>query len=308
MTKAKTSYGVLATHLEALDANPGDLVEMLVGLESVGISRVWLPHLFGLDPLPFFAAAAGKTTAIKFGTAVTPTWPRHPVFLLQEALAVQAICGGRLTLGVGVSDEPTIKEALGIEWRDPIGHLQEYLAVCRQARNGNVSFDGKYFRVHAELTGLHSERLPIVASGLNPRAIETAAQLADGLVTLLAPPSYLSDVVRPRIEARQREHDFTLISCVPVAVTNDVEAAGAAAEELYGPFWGYTGYGSMLRAAGCTSTSDVAVVGDESTVARELARYAEAGVDEVVGEPFPVSGDLGVMDRTVRCLAELAGA
>jgi 5,10-methylenetetrahydromethanopterin reductase len=306
MATARTSYGVLAMRLGDLGAHAGNPVDTLAHLESLGVPRVWLPHLLGLDPLPIFAAAAGSTSSIRFGTAVTPTWPRHPLALMQEAFAVQASCGGRLTLGVGVSDVPTIRDALGLDWRDPIGHLREYLAVCSQARTGQVDFDGDHFHVHATLTDIPQERLPIIASGLNPRAIEAAAQWADGLVTLLAPPSYLSGVVRPRIAARQRSHDFSLISCIPVAVTHKAEAATKAAQELYGPFWGYTGYASMLRAAGSPSVADIAVIGNEETVAAELARYVAAGVSEVVAAPVPVREDPDVIERTVRYIAELA--
>jgi alkanesulfonate monooxygenase SsuD/methylene tetrahydromethanopterin reductase-like flavin-dependent oxidoreductase (luciferase family) len=308
MAADPTSYAVFAMHLSAPGTDAGDPVDMLVELESLGVPRAWLPHLLGLDPLPVFAAAAGRTSSIRFGTAVIPTWPRHPVFLMQEAFAVQAACRGRLTLGVGVSDVPTISGILGIEWQDPIGHLGEYLAVCGQARSGQVNFDGDHYRVHAALTDVPAQRLPIVASGLNPRAVEAAARWADGLVTLLAPPSYLSAVVRPRIEARQSLDAFRLISCVPVAVTGKVEAAAEAAEELYGPFWGYTGYAPMLRAAGAASPRDVAVIGDEEAVAAALASYAAAGVDEVVAAPFPVGGDPGVLWRTVRLIAGLASA
>jgi 5,10-methylenetetrahydromethanopterin reductase len=306
---APTSYAILATQLRDLGPHRTGPVETLVRLESLGIARVWLPHLLGLDPLPLFAAAAAQTSRIKFGTAVTPTWPRHPVTLMQEAFAVHAVSGGRLTLGVGVSDVPTIRDVLGLPWHDPIGHLREYLTVCGQARSGQIDFDGQHFRVHATLTDLPPQPLPIVASALNPRAIQVAAQLADGLVTLLTPPRYLSEVVRPQIEAHHDRPDFGVISCVPVAVTHQTEAAVRAAREHYGPFWGYTGYASMLRAAGCADPADIAAVaaiGTEDTVVAQFARYASAGVTEIAAVPFPVPEDPEVIDRTIRLVATLS--
>jgi 5,10-methylenetetrahydromethanopterin reductase len=299
------SYGIMASRLSGQRARAGPVGE-LVRLESVGVPRVWLPHLFGLDPLPVFAAAAAMTSVIRFGTAVTPTWPRHPLALMQEALAVQAVSGGRLTLGIGVSDVPTIQDAHGLPWRDPIGHLREYLTVCTQARTGQVDFDGSHYRVHATLGDLPSQRLSIIASGLNPRAIETAAQLADGLITLLAPPSYLSRVVRPRIAARRSRQDFSLVACVPLALTRKTRQAAAAAQQAYGPFWGYTGYASMLRAAQCNDITEIAAIGDEDTITAQLARYAAAGVTEIAAAPFPVPEDPAAIERTIRFTAELA--
>lgn len=303
MTDTRASWGILATHLLVGHSNP---VEAIVELESLGLRRLWLPHLLGLDPLPIFAAAAGRTTSIEFGTAVVPTWPRHPLLLMQEAFSVQTISQGRLTLGVGVSDVATIDGVLGIEWRDPIGHLSEYLQVCDQARNAQVNFDGAYYQVHADLWDVPRYRLPIVASGLNPRAIAVAADFADGLVTLLAPASYLARTVGPRISEQVEAGGFRLIACVPVAVTNQSEAAIKSAEDLYGPFWGYTGYASMLKAAGASAVTDVAAIGDESAVQKVLHRYIDAGVDEVVGAPFPVPGDPKVQERTMRHFASLS--
>lgn len=306
MTPARpVTYGIMASRLSGQRAH-SQPVEELVTLESLGVPRVWLPHLLGLDPLPVFAAAAAKTSSIRFGTAVTPTWPRHPLALMQEALAVHAVSDGRLTLGVGVSDVPTIHDVHGLEWRDPIGHLREYLTVCTQARTGQVDYQGNHYRVHAGLDELPSQPLPIIASGLNPRAIETAAQLADGLITLLAPPSYLSQVVRPRIAARLSKQDFSLVACVPLVLTSKTSEAVSAAQDTYGPFWGYTGYASMLRAAGCNDITDIAVIGDEDTITAELARYVAAGVTEIAAAPLPVPEDPAAMERTSRFIAELA--
>jgi 5,10-methylenetetrahydromethanopterin reductase len=298
------TYAIMASRLSGQRTHIGP-AEELVTLESLGVPRVWLPHLLGLDPLPVFAAAAARTSAIRFGTAVTPTWPRHPLALMQEALAVHAVSEGRLTLGVGVSDVPTIQDAHGLQWQDPIGHLREYLKVCTQARTGLVDFHGSHYRVHAALDDLPAQRLPIIASGLNPRAIETAAQLADGLITLLAPPSYLSQVVLPRIAARLNRQDFSLVACVPVALTRKTREAASAAQKIYGPFWGYTGYASMLRAARCNDITDIAVLGDEDTVTAGLARYAAAGVTEIAAAPLPVPEDPAAIERTIRFTAKL---
>lgn len=303
-TPPPVTYGVMVSRRASQRAHSRPADE-LVRLESRGVSRIWLPHLLGLDPLPVIAAAAVRTSAVRFGTAVTPTWPRHPLALMQEALAVHAISDGRLTLGVGVSDVPTIQDVHGLRWQDPIGHLSEYLTVCAQARTGQVDHDGSNYRVHATLDELPPQRLPIIASGLNPRAIDTAAQLADGLITLLTPPSYLAQVVHPRIAARLSTRDFSLVACVPVALTRKTGEAASTAESIYGPFWGYTGYASMLRAAGCNHITDVAVIGDEGTAATQLARYAAAGATEIAAIPLAVPEDPAAAERTIRFIAEL---
>jgi alkanesulfonate monooxygenase SsuD/methylene tetrahydromethanopterin reductase-like flavin-dependent oxidoreductase (luciferase family) len=44
-----------------------------------------------------------ETGRIELGTAVVPTYPRHPVVMAQQALTTQAASKGRFTLGIGVS-------------------------------------------------------------------------------------------------------------------------------------------------------------------------------------------------------------
>ena len=79
--------------------------------ERDGFDSYWLPQHFGADMLTVIAMA-GQTHRIELGTAVVPTYPRHPVALAQQALTAQVAVGGRLTLGIGVSHRSTIEDWL----------------------------------------------------------------------------------------------------------------------------------------------------------------------------------------------------
>jgi 5,10-methylenetetrahydromethanopterin reductase len=54
-----------------------------------------------------------------------PTYPRHPLALAQQAATTQAFCGGRLTLGVGVSRRPVIEDLHGLAYTSPAAHLRD---------------------------------------------------------------------------------------------------------------------------------------------------------------------------------------
>src|SRR4029077_9048211 len=72
--------------------------------EDVGLATVWIPQIPDeFDALTAAALVGTETTRIEVGTAVVPIQPRHPIALAQQALSVQAACGGRLRLGLGVS-------------------------------------------------------------------------------------------------------------------------------------------------------------------------------------------------------------
>ena len=74
------------------------------------------------------ALAGQQTSRIELGTAVVPSYPRHPSALAQQAATVNALCGGRLILGVGPSHAPGI-EALGLAYDRPALHMREYVSV-----------------------------------------------------------------------------------------------------------------------------------------------------------------------------------
>jgi len=62
-----------------------------------------LSNIFGLEALTSLAVAGSQVPGIELGTAVVPTYPRHPAVLAQQALtAALAVGPGRLTLGIGL--------------------------------------------------------------------------------------------------------------------------------------------------------------------------------------------------------------
>ncbi|HEY5097413.1 MAG TPA: LLM class flavin-dependent oxidoreductase, partial [Acidimicrobiales bacterium] len=81
------------------------VVAQAAGLRDSGVETAWLSQIFALDALTAIAAVGREVPGIGFGTAVVPTYPRHPVMLAGQALTVQAATGGRLTLGIGLSHQ-----------------------------------------------------------------------------------------------------------------------------------------------------------------------------------------------------------
>ena len=67
--------------------------------EGAGVPAVWLTTGAGPDAMTVFAAAASVTQRIRMGTAIVPTFPRHPVVVAQQAADIAQIAPGRLTLG-----------------------------------------------------------------------------------------------------------------------------------------------------------------------------------------------------------------
>ncbi|HLQ04564.1 MAG TPA: LLM class flavin-dependent oxidoreductase, partial [Verrucomicrobiae bacterium] len=78
--------------------------------EDVGLASVWFSNIYGHDAMTVAALAARATTRIELGTAITPTYPRHPHAMAQQAASTGAAARGRFTLGVGPSHRVVVED------------------------------------------------------------------------------------------------------------------------------------------------------------------------------------------------------
>ena len=63
------------------DRSLDELADQLAGFEAAGFDTIWMPQIFGWDTLTALAVAGRATSRIELGTAVVPTYPRHPTML-----------------------------------------------------------------------------------------------------------------------------------------------------------------------------------------------------------------------------------
>src|SRR3954468_13611316 len=102
--------------------------------EEAGLSSVWIPQIpDDFDALTAATLVGLETTRIEIGTAVVPVQSRHPIALAQQALSAQAVCEGRLALGLGVSHHWVIDEMLGLPYERPAATMRAHLDVLDQA-------------------------------------------------------------------------------------------------------------------------------------------------------------------------------
>jgi len=146
-------------------------------VEENGFTSAWVPQIpWSLDALTALTLAGRATTRIELGTAVVPTYPRHPLALAQQALSTQAVCGGRLALGIGPSHPVVIERMFGLHYDRPASHTREYLQVLGAATNGGgqVTFHGEHFDVDALLDVPGGESMPVLVAALAPLMLRVA--------------------------------------------------------------------------------------------------------------------------------------
>ena len=176
-------------------------VSAIVAAEAAGVQQVWMPQFASApDTLSIFVAASVQTTSVRMGTAIVPTYPRHPLTMAQQALTLGDLAPHRLRLGIGPSHRLTIEGFYGIPMTAPLEHLREYVTVLRALLwEGKVDYQGHFFTVKATLP--RPPRTPILISALRTGAFHLAGEVADGAISWVCPVPYLLEKALPALRA-----------------------------------------------------------------------------------------------------------
>src|SRR6266511_4064229 len=210
-----------------------DVLGQIQQSEQAGITAVWMTTGGArLDSLTIFAAATGRTQHIKLGTAIVPTFPRHPLVVVQQVQVVAQLAPGRFRLGVGPSHRPTM-QAMGLSFHAPLDHLREYVRILKGLlQHGRIDFEGTYYQAHETIP--EPLEVPVMASALQRRSFELCGAEADGAISWICPGPYLRDVALPAMQAgaeRAGRQVPPLIAHAPVCVHDNAEEVRAAVRQ-----------------------------------------------------------------------------
>jgi len=269
---------------------------------AAGLDSVWLSQIFSLDALTALAIAGREVPDIALGTGVVPTYPRHPMMLAAQARTTQQACGGRLHLGIGLSHKVVIEHMLGMSFERPLRHMKEYLSILVPLANGEPSaFSGETLTGHVALD-VPCDPVPVLVAALGERMLELAGEVSAGTMTWMTGTRTVAEHIVPTIAGaadRAGRPAPRVVVSLPVAVTDDAEAARATANELFAIYGTLPSYRAMLDREGAEGPGDVAIVGTEDEVAALVDGVFAAGATEFVAAPF---ANLG---RTTELLAAL---
>ena len=275
---------------------------------SAGFTSAWVANIFGVEALTAIAVAGREVPGIHLGSAVVPTFPRHPHALAQQALTTWDATRGHFTLGIGLSHQIVIETMFGLSYDKPAVHMREYLSVLLPLlRDGNVSFAGEHYTVNAPLERMGPEGGPkVLLAAMAPVMLRLAGAVADGTLLWMTGAKTVAEHVAPRITAAASEADKPapqIVAALPVAVTDDPDAAREAAAAVFAVYGGLPSYRAMLDKEGAAGPEDVAIVGDEATVEAGIRAMGDAGVTEFSAALY---GDGDTVRRTTELLRGMA--
>jgi F420-dependent oxidoreductase-like protein len=298
--------------------NAAAAVKTIVAAEAAGVRHIWTNQApWSPDVLTTFAAAAAKTSTIRLGTSIVPTYPRHPLILAQQALALYDIAPGRLRLGIGPSHRSIIEDTYGLQQRTPLAHLREYVEVLRAALwEGKVDHHGHYYNVVVTLP--RTSQIPVLISTLGKKAFQLAGQIADGALSWVCPVPYLLRTGAPALRtsaAAVGRSAPPLVAHVSVALNEDRHSVMVAGHRLLDMTAKLPFYADMFSDTGFPLTSDqtvpdalvdsLVISGNEATVAARFTELLAAGLDELNVTLLPITDASDEQSRLMHLIGRL---
>jgi 5,10-methylenetetrahydromethanopterin reductase len=286
--------GINGSSLIATGAPLGQLVEHAGQAEADGFSTYWLAQLAVPDALTAIATMGTATSTIEIGTAVIPTWPRHPLMLAAQALTVQEAIGPRLLLGIGLAHKSSVEGTFKIPFATPAKHMDEYLQVLLPAlTERKVSVTGDIWSAEVEgIGGAAGVEAPtVMLAAMGPRMLRLAGERTAGTILWLSGPKAIAEQIRPPLDAAAADAGRPaprVVASVPVCVTSkpdDVKGMVAALLEGYNDLPSYRG---VMDAEGAGGPADVSLIGSAAEVRAGLAAFADAGTTDFSALEFIV--------------------
>ena len=258
-----------------------DVVRLGKEIEEAGLDHVWLANIFSFDAITTLALIGRETSRVRVGTAVTPTYPRHPGALAQQAMTTAAATDNRFTLGIGLSHQVVIENMFGMSYDKPAKHMREYLSVLMPLLRGETaSFQGEQYQVNGLTLDIPGGTdVPVVVAALGPAMIKLTAEMADGTNTWMVGPKTMEEHIIPSFQAAGKS-DPDIVAGMPIVLTTNIDDAKAKIAQNLTVYGQLPSYRAMLDREGATGPADIAIVGDENQLRGQIKRFQDMGVTD----------------------------
>jgi 5,10-methylenetetrahydromethanopterin reductase len=263
------------------------LVSNIEKAETSGFSSYWIAQTGLVDALTVFAVAAASTSSIELGTAVIPTWNRHPQALAAQALTTQAATGGRTILGIGLAHKLSVEGQWKMKWEKPIRHMLDYLGVLEEMlATGKSSYEGEVWSYVGEAVRPTENPPKVMLAALGDQMLKIAGKRTDGTILWCVGPKTLERQIVPGISeaAADAGRPAPAVVCsLPVWVTDRPDEARDIVAKTLTIYGQLPSYRAMLDIEGVDGPADISLIGSAEQVAEGLAEISTAGATDFTG-------------------------
>lgn len=239
------------------ERHPRQMIELATFAESLGFHSVWTGEAYGSDAVVPLAAVAAHTERIHIGAGILQMPARTPAMTAMTAATLDALSGGRLLLGLGLSGPQVVEGWHGRPYTPPLATTREYVASVRMLlRRERFEFHGDVLDVPyhgADATGvgkalklgLHPRPdIPIYLAAIGPSNVRLATEIADGFLPIFWSPTRWKDAFGDALAGVDFDA-FDVAATVQVIMGDDLDACRDAARPFLAMYIG--GMGSRDR-------------------------------------------------------------
>ncbi|WZH52461.1 MAG: LLM class F420-dependent oxidoreductase [Nocardioides alkalitolerans] len=275
---------------------PVDDSAAVVAAESLGYDSVWIGEAYGSDALTPLTWYAARTSRIGLGTSICQIDARTPANAAMAAMTLDALSGGRLRLGLGVSGPQVVEGWYGRPFPRPLARTREYVEVLRAiwARDEPVRHDGEFYPLpHPGGAGLGKPLrliteplrpdIPVLLGAQGPKNVDLALEIGDGWIPAFVHVESFTAAYGD-VLARARP-GFEIAAMVNTFVDDDLGAAFRRAKEplaWYVGGMGVKGTNFHVDAITRAGYGDVAAEVQELFLAGRREEAVDAIPDELV--------------------------
>jgi F420-dependent oxidoreductase-like protein len=236
----------LATGIGYSGARMGIPMDRILEAERLGYDSIWTAEAYGSDAITPLAYIAALTTKIKLGTGIMQIPGRTPAMCAMTTSTLDALSGGRMLVGLGLSGPQVVEGWHGVPYGKPAARTREYIEILRKiwAREEPVSYEGQEYQLPYRGPGasglgkplksiLHGRQLPVYLATMGPLNIRNTAELADGWLPIWWSPQRAHLFARDldagfakRKDGKTRK-DFDIAASCNVQITDDLKTAFA---------------------------------------------------------------------------------
>lgn len=168
-----------------------DITDLTVLAQDLGFDRVWIIETNDRDAFAVATEMALVAERIEIGTNIVSVFTRTPTLLAMGAFTLDEISGGRFVLGIGPGGTEIVRDGHGVGFEKPLTRVKESIDVIRGLIGGErLSYQGTQFTIEGGFrlrAGARNPGLPIYISALNPKMLQLAGEVADGVILSHAP-------------------------------------------------------------------------------------------------------------------------
>jgi len=297
-------------------------------LNRYSADSIWIPETWGMDCSSILSSISNISKTHQLGSSIINIYSRSPALIAMSAVTIDTLSNGRFILGLGTSSRPIVENWHGVEFKNPLQRMREYVDIIRLIISGEkVSYKGEFF--HLQNFGLlinpPRKEIPIYLAAINKKMVDLTWEIANGVIFYLRPLPELKKTIKKMQAIKKIDVACQLITCV----SEDSEKAITRAKQtiafyvsvgkIYREFLSSNGFQNETMAifdeykkSGLKNNyshvtddmmNSLSMSGTPEDVRRKLLQFVDAGVDLPILQFNPVGKTRESFELLTRTLA-----